>query len=865
MSPAADAPVRPVPPPREGTRTLAAELGPRCGGRVSFSDLDRLACARDMWPRWLIYEREGLWPRPPDLVASPASVGEAQAVLAACAKAGVPVVPYGAGSGVCGGTLCTQGGVALDLKLLSRVRRIDPERRTVTVEAGHLGWTLEEKLARAGWTAGHFPSSMSCSTVGGWVAARGAGQLSTRYGKIEDICLGLEALRFSGERIEAEADLGQSPWVDLLAGSEGTLAVVTAATLRLWSAPERRRFSAWRFTGVEPGLAALREVLRAGLRPAVVRLYDPLDTLLASGGDSGGPSGGRKSPAAASFNPWLRAAGRRLGFPALGLALRASWTITRAVDLFARRGCRLVLIFEGAPALCDAEARAAEPILRRHGAAALGEEPAEHWWRHRYDISFRQAPVFAAGLWVDTMELSATWDRLPVLYRSVRRALAPYAVCMAHFSHAYADGCSVYLTFIGGGGSAEEAAARHRDAWAAGLTAALAEGVAVSHHHGVGLAKADAYQKQLGPGGQRLLSALHGALDPRGLLNPGKLGLRPPPPAPVHVRAARTARRRFRPSSREELVAWLRSQAAEGGADLSAIDGSAFDTLGPIGEDALFVEAGAGRKLAGIESRLRTRGLTLGLLPPSVLAGTVADWLEGPHRGLRASPSGLLETAALSLEALLPDGTIFRSPPVPRSAAGPGLVSLVLGGEGRCARLVSAALRVAPSAAARRRVALRARSAAPLLETLRAGLSAGAIPAAAGLWRDGREVVLAAAYDGPGAVTEAGAETVLAEAGKRALAPGCAADGQHWWSGRAGAAGLEVACSWPDMAALFSRWSGRFEFYRITHEGAVVVGLPQRAVKGSRFRKLHPRPSRPARDPLFDGVARSLRAPGGRP
>ena len=858
---ASDRPLTPLPRPDPRTDALARELAPLCGGRVSSADLDRLACARDMWPRWLIFAREGLWPKPPDLVVSPETVREVSAVLSACARLRVPVVPYGAGSGVCGGALCSEGGVALDLKRLSRVRRIDAAARTVEVEAGHLGWTLEEKLARAGYTAGHFPSSISCSTVGGWVAARGAGQLSTRYGKIEDLCVGVEAVLADGERVEGRAGLGEGPWVDLLAGSEGTLAVVTAATLRLRPSPERQRFASYQFASVEAGLAALRELMRSGLRPAVVRLYDPLDTLMASGGDGGDV----EKPKDHAEPGRVAALEKRLGFKALGIGLRASWLLNRTVDFVARKGCRLVLVFEGPAAICEVEARESNSVLRKFEARVLGPAPAEHWWAHRYDISFRQAPLFAAGLWVDTLELSARWDKLNALYVAVRRALSPYALCMAHFSHAYPAGCSVYVTFAGGGANAEEAAGRHRDAWSAALAAALAEGVSVSHHHGVGLAKAEAYQRQLGEGGSRLLTALKGALDPMGLLNPGKLGLAKPAvhPAPASPSAVRKPRR-CRPTSTGELVAELEGRsrtALPRGFD--GIDRSALDQIGPIGEQSLLVEVGAGRRLGGLESRLRTHGLTLGPLTPSVVAGSVGEWLEGPHRGLRATPGGFLESGAFSIEAVLPDGSLFRTPAVPRSAAGPGLESLVAGGGGRSALLTSAVLRILPAPKGRRRVVLRGKAIEPLVDALRSAMDGDAVPTAAGLWREGKDILIAAAFDTSEALSQAHAELLGELARRQSLAKGRASEANHWWSVRADASGQEVAVAWADLAALFESWTGRLELYRITHEGAVAVGASQASVRAARkapWQTLFPVGKRPRGDPWLARVQARLQA-----
>src|SRR4029078_2819365 len=114
------------------------------------------------------------------------------------------------------------------------------------------------------------------------------------------------------------------------------------------------------------------------------------------------------------------------------------------------------------------------------------EEPARHWLSHRYSVSYRQAPVFMAGAFSDTMEVAAPWSRLRDLYDSVRAALGRHVFVMAHLSHAYPDGCSIYFTFAGSAPTVAEAEAKYDAAWRAALDAAVAAGGSLSHHHGDG-------------------------------------------------------------------------------------------------------------------------------------------------------------------------------------------------------------------------------------------------------------------------------------------------------------------------------------------------------------------------------------------
>ncbi len=509
-------------------KDLRALLGP---GAASCDPADLWASSRDCWPRSLLWTKAGIVPHPPDLVAWPASVDEVAQIVRYAAANQVAVVPFGAGSGVCGGTVPVRGGIALDLKRLAGAPLVDLPARTVEAAAGLNGQRLEEELNSKGATLGHFPSSIYCSTVGGWLAARSAGQSSSRYGKIEDMVLSLEAVCGTGEILRTLEGPSAGPdLTQLLVGSEGTLAVITRARLRCWPVPPARFLRGVRFPSVEKGLKALRLIMRAGLRPSIARLSDPLDALFA--GRPGGAAIDLRVPAPLR---WLVKAGQE---ESLRLALRAPLLMNRLADALPASSL-LILGFEG-----DRESEAAEEgtaalrLCGRAGGADLGPAPGERWLSHRYQISYRPSPLFAAGAFVDTMEVATTWDRLPSVYAAVRRAVAPHAFVQTHFSHAYLEGSSICFSFIGLAGATaaevasfdpgeaeldlEGAEARYDACWKAALTAAADEGATLSHHHGIGLHKQLFLTREHGEG-MRQLRALKRAFDPHGILNPGKL------------------------------------------------------------------------------------------------------------------------------------------------------------------------------------------------------------------------------------------------------------------------------------------------------------------------------------------------------
>ncbi|MEZ6186293.1 MAG: FAD-binding oxidoreductase [Planctomycetota bacterium] len=497
--------------------------------RRDLSTLGHLAFASGRW------DLSGF--RPPDAVVRPASVPEVQAVVRLCQQAQVPLVPWGAGSGVCGGSVAVRGGVALDLKRLDRVRTLVPESLYVEVEAGMNGQLFEDRLQRAGLTLGHFPSSITCSTVGGWVAARGAGQLSGKYGKIEDMVLALEVVLPDGRLVRTpltpRAATGPD-WNQVFVGSEGVLGVVTAAVFRIARLPRRRSFAAFEFPDLGAAFRGIRDGLQSGASPAAVRLYDPLDTLLVA--RSGDPAPAEDADAVGSIWPLSAFSPRRLLDTVQGavktLAQKVEHTALEHPELLNRLtetlpgvGCLLVLTFEGEPELVRAEEAVFTRACLAAGAESKGPAPAERWWRNRLAVSFKQSGVYLQGGFVDTMEVATTWDRLEELHTAVRRAVAPHALVMAHFSHAYPEGCSIYFTFAAlRADTPEETFGRYRRVWKAGLDAVLACGAAVSHHHGIGTLKADALKASHGDL-HDVLARVKQALDPANVLNPGKLGL----------------------------------------------------------------------------------------------------------------------------------------------------------------------------------------------------------------------------------------------------------------------------------------------------------------------------------------------------
>lgn len=501
------------------------------GLRVSSLLTDRLASARDLWPRELIRVQEG---RPvgtlPVGVVWPGSADELLELVRWSAAHRVALTPFGGGSGVCGGIAAIASGLVVDLKRLDRVVWTRPEDNLVRAQAGIIGWHLEEHLNRHGLTLGHFPSSLMCSTLGGYLATRSAGQCSTLYGKIEDMAVSLEVITGQGQRFETGRDSGAGPgpgWTQLFIGCEGTLGFITEATLRVQRAPAHRLMRGYRFRRVASGCEAIRRVMQSGLRPAVVRLYDEFDTVIARSGPERGSEADTligqvlgRVPSQA-FLPWIKRQALQFLLSRPELANRLVEEVTPRLS---SEGCLCVMGYEGEPDLTEIQFKLGQEEMLRSGGEDLGADPGWHWFKHRYSVSFRQSRVFTSLAFADTMEVAATWDRLMPLYEGVRKAIAPHAFVMAHFSHAYPEGCSIYFTFVGRASDGDSARETYDRLWRQALAAATRAGGTISHHHGVGRAKAGFMTEEHGTSLQ-LLRALKAALDPESILNPGVLGL----------------------------------------------------------------------------------------------------------------------------------------------------------------------------------------------------------------------------------------------------------------------------------------------------------------------------------------------------
>jgi alkyldihydroxyacetonephosphate synthase len=264
-------------------------------------------------------------------------------------------------------------------------------------------------------------------------------------------------------------------------GSEGTLGVITKAWLRAHPKPVHQRRSAYGFASFADGLDAMRRITQRGASPAVLRLYDVAES-------------------------------------------QRTYQTPDGINV-------LLVLDEGDYTMVEAGMEVVG--VECETALRLDNALVEQWLGHRNDVAALEA-LIGKGFVVDTMEIAAPWSAMPAIYESTMAAMSAIPGTLAvsaHQSHSYQTGGCLYFTFAGKV-EPDERDRYYTTAWDTGTRAVLAGGGALSHHHGVGLNRARFMREALGPAFDTLIGMKH-ALDPKGILNPGKLGL-PSPFGEVH-------------------------------------------------------------------------------------------------------------------------------------------------------------------------------------------------------------------------------------------------------------------------------------------------------------------------------------------
>ena len=445
--------------------------------KVHTDDATRAARRHDYWMVSHLRDRLGAPAPAPAAVIRPTCVEDVQTAVRIAAATRTPLIPFGLGSGVVGGVIAAANAIVLDMGAMNAVRFIDRNNLLASFDAGVNGLTAEETVAAQGLTIGHWPQSVGVSSVGGWIATRASGQFSTSYGNIEDIVYAIEAVLpdasvvtlGKGPRASAGPDLRH-----LMLGSEGAFGVITGVTLSLRRAAEARVCTAFAAPDMAAGFEFQREIVQRGWRPPVMRQYDERES-------------------------------RRLHDAA--------------------RACTIIMVHEGPAPLVAAETAALGALAAARGFSALDPVITSHWLDHRNHVNSWEQ-IFSRNIVADTVEVSATWDRIGPIYAAALAGLAKIEGCRAasaHSSHVYRSGINLYFTFAIERADTASMEDAYFSAWRAIMRATADGGGSLSHHHGIGRVRRDFLEAELSAQGVALLRTLKSAIDPAGVMNPGAL------------------------------------------------------------------------------------------------------------------------------------------------------------------------------------------------------------------------------------------------------------------------------------------------------------------------------------------------------
>lgn len=428
----------------------------------------------------------------PDAVVVPGDEEQIAAILRHCSEHGIAVVPFGGGTSVVGGLDPDRNGfgavISLDLQRLDELHSLDEVSCEAVLGAGVSGPDAERLLGERGFSLGHFPQSFEFVTIGGLAATRSSGQDSAGYGRFNDMIRGIRAVTPAGV-----LDVGRAPESaagpdlrHLLVGSEGVFGVITQVRLKVHPVPECTRYEAWSFPDFATGAAALRAVTQIGTGPTVIRLSDEAET---------------------------------------GVNLATSESIGEARIT---GGCLAVTVFEGTTEHAESRHAETRAVLEKNGGTSLGEAPARAWEHGRFSAPYLRDALLAVGALCETLETATTWSNIPAVKDAVTQALTSSlgesgtpALVLCHISHVYPTGASLYFTVVAGqrGNPIEQ--------WRAAKTAAtdamVRTGATITHHHAVGADHRPWMRDEVGDLGVEVLKAVKAALDPAGILNPGKL------------------------------------------------------------------------------------------------------------------------------------------------------------------------------------------------------------------------------------------------------------------------------------------------------------------------------------------------------
>lgn len=617
-------------PPEELRVALQRTFGARC--RVD-------AVARRLYG----YDAMGTAFAVPSAVVQVESAEEAAALVGIVAAHGGRLVARGSGTGLSGGSVPLEGAVVVSFERMRAAWNLDLDERTICVGPGVVNGSLGTTLAPHGLFYPPDPASYQVSSIGGNVAENAGGPHAVKYGVTGHHVQGLEVVAADGQRgwlfagaVQPGADL-----VALLTGSEGTLGLVTAAKLTLGLRPQEVATLLLSFRDMEEATDYVSLAIARGLVPATLEFMD---------------------------RPTIEAV--------------EEWGVARYPQ---GAGGVLLLEVDGTPQEVAQGVRLARELAAQAGALCVetAQDPAarEALWHGRRGS---YAAVARHGRRLFTQDVTVPRARLTEMLQEVSRIAEHHRLRVAAVGHA-GDG-NLHPDFPYDPDDPEESARVHA-ANAEVMAACVRLGGSITGEHGIGLEKLQHLQVMYGAAELGLMAAVRHALDPQGLLNPGKA-------VPLAAREKPQAAPREIPSPRsaEELQAAVLAARAAGRplrASLSGLRGALVDA------ENLTAEVGAGEPLASLAQALGETGLAF--LPSPLCAAQLGEALLHNDYGPEHLGAGTLRSHLLAVTFVTGAGELVRiGRGVVKNVAGYDLFRLLIGSRGRLALPASLTLRLLP-------------------------------------------------------------------------------------------------------------------------------------------------------------------------
>lgn len=485
---------------------------------ISYSDdpQDRLFRAHGHTMDELFILRYGKFERIPDIVIWPESQEDVEVLVKLATDYNVAIIPFGGGTSVTWALVCPKNEkrmiVSLDTSQLNKILWIDEKNLTACIQSGINGQELERLLAEKGFCTGHEPDSMEFSTLGGWIATRASGMKKNQYGNIEDLLVHLTLVTPKGTikkscqvpRISSGPDIHH-----FILGSEGTLGVITDATLKIRPLPPVVKYGSVVFPSFDEGVKFMREVAKQRCSPASLRLLDNAQFLFGQALKT-------------ENNSFLQSAVD--GFK--------KFYITKLKGFNPELMCVATIVFEGNKEDVLNLENKIYSIAKHYGGLPAGEENGEKGYMLTFSIAYLRDLGFDYYILAESFETSVPWDRVTDLIKNVKSSIDrscksaginyPCYVS-ARVTQVYDAGACIYFYLGINYYGVNDPVKLYNDVEKAARDEILACGGSISHHHGVGKIRSYWLKSTIGEHGIGMIKAVKEYIDPSNVFASGNL------------------------------------------------------------------------------------------------------------------------------------------------------------------------------------------------------------------------------------------------------------------------------------------------------------------------------------------------------